>query len=95
MFEYGTLAVRLGEELEHKWLRLQQPPDKAALEVPDFSATTDLYSIVSNVYAMLIVPLEAKNVAMLVAVALLPFLPVALLAVPIDVILKKVADILL
>jgi hypothetical protein len=95
IFEYGGLAVRMGEQLERKWLKPNPLLDNSALEVPDFSATTDLYSIVANVYGMLIVPLEVRSVALLAGATLLPFLPLALLAAPLDVILKKLAGLLL
>ena len=66
-----------------------------ALEVPDFSATTDLYQVVSNVYDMRTVPIDVRDVLLLVATTLLPFLPIVLMAVPFDVILKDIAGLLL
>jgi hypothetical protein len=95
VFEYGALALKVGEQLEQKWLTPAQPADKASLAVPDFSATTDLYSIVSNVYAMLIVPLEIKSVVLLAGATLLPFLPLVLMVAPFDVIVRKIAGLLL
>jgi hypothetical protein len=95
LFQYGALALKVGNQLEHKWLSASQPTDEASLTVPDFSATTDLYSIVSNVYAMLIVPLEIKSVLLLAGATLLPFLPLALMMAPLDVIVQKIAGLLL
>jgi hypothetical protein len=91
MFTYGSLALRQGAQLEGKWFRPEHTVGEEALSVSDFSSTTDLYSIVSNVYAMQIVPLELKNLLMLVVATLLPFIPVALLSAPMDVILQKLA----
>jgi hypothetical protein len=91
MLSYGMLAQRMGEEFEHKWLASGARPGAEALAASDFSATTDLYSIVSNVYAMQIVPLDLKNLLLLLVVTMLPFVPVALLSAPIDVILGKLA----
>ena len=95
IFGYGALAVRLGTQMERKWLTPEKPMDADALGVPDFSATTDLYSIVANVYAMRIVPIDLKRLILLVVATLAPFIPVALLAVPLAVIVKKVAALLL
>jgi hypothetical protein len=82
-FRYGALATRIGSIFERKWL--QDPPQSATvLEKPDFSATTDLYGIVANVYALRIVPVDLKSALTLVSVILLPFVPVVLLAVPTD-----------
>jgi hypothetical protein len=94
MFAYGALAVRVGEQLESKWLSDRQPIDASSLEVPDFSATTDLYSIASNVYGMRVVPLEIKSLVLLVVATLLPFIPLALLIAPFDVIIRKLASLI-
>jgi hypothetical protein len=77
---YGALARDVGENFERKWLR--HPPAGNALEANDFSATTDLYSIAANVYAISFVPV-GWNMLLAVAIgAALPFIPVLLLAVP-------------
>jgi len=95
ILEYGGLTARLGEQFERKWLMMRQALNKGALEVPDFSATTDLNSITANVYAMYTVPLDLKRLILLAGAALLPFLPLVLLVAPLNVILKKVVDVLL
>jgi hypothetical protein len=93
MLDYGAMARDLGAQLENRWLR--QPMTKEALEVPHFSAATDLYSVVANVYTMNIVPLSLRNLALLAVAALLPFAPIELFAVsPIDL-LKKLTGLLL
>jgi uncharacterized membrane protein len=65
------------------------------LEVPDFSATTDLYQIVSNVREMKEVPVDLIQLRSLIIAVLLPFLPVALAAVPLRKILETVVKLLL
>jgi hypothetical protein len=92
---YGTLAARMGQQFEDKWLSSETTLGEEALSVSDFSATTDLYSIVSNVYAMQIVPLALKNLTFPIAVTLVPFFPLLLLSVPADVILRKLAALFL
>jgi hypothetical protein len=84
--EYGTLAERVGATFEGKWLGKTKGIDPAALDEPDFSATTDLYQVVSNVYAIRPVPIDLKDLIPLVIAMLIPFVPVVLLAVPTDVI---------
>ena len=95
MFQYGALAAGVGRQFERKWLERKGTVEDDALEVPDFSATTDLYQVVSNVYDMRTVPIDVRDVLLLVATTLLPFLPIVLMAVPFDVILKDVAGLLL
>jgi hypothetical protein len=83
--EYGALAEGVGQAFERKWLGARKT-DQDVLGQPDFSATTDLYQVVSNVYAIRFLPVGLKDLAMLVVAMLLPFVPVLLLAFPTDVI---------
>jgi len=92
---YGALALSEGQQFEQKWFQRVENIDESVLEVPDFSATTDLYQVVTNVYEMGIIPLELKNLVPLVTATLLPFVPVALMAVPLDVLLAQLAKFLL
>ena len=85
----------MGEQFEQKWLKSESVLGENALAASDFSATTDLYSIVANVDAMRIVPLQLKNLILLTVMTLLPFLPIALLSVPLDLILQKLAGLFL
>jgi len=93
VFEYGALARGIGLQLEHKWL--SRSVGEKALAASDFSATTDLYSVTANVYAMNILPLSLTNAAVLVVATLLPFIPVVLMSVSPEVIFHKLAGVLL
>ena len=87
IFEYGCLANRVGHQFEAKWLN--RDVDDEALDAPDFSATIDLYSVVGNVRQMSVVPISLQSVVRLIAVTLAPALPVALVAVPFDVLIQS------
>jgi len=93
MLSYGALAHQVGVEMERKWFRRNIESD--VLDANDFSATTDLYSIVSNVYGMTLVPLNVNQVVVLAVATLTPFLPLVFLAVSPDVILEKLIGALL
>lgn len=93
VFEYGALARDVGLQMERKWLN--RAADASALDVPDFSATTDLYAIAANVYSMNVFPISLTNIAALVVATLLPFVPVVLFSVSPAVILQKITGILL
>jgi hypothetical protein len=95
IFHYGKLAGNVGREFERKWVERTGVVDAGALEVEDFSATTDLYQIVANVYEMKDVPFGWRNLINLIIMVLLPFVPVALMAVPLKEILKALAKLLL
>jgi hypothetical protein len=86
-FEYGALARSVGLQMERRWLN--HAVESSALDANDFSATTDLYSIASNTYAMTIFPIGWSNLVVLVFSALLPFAPAVLLAISPEVILEK------
>ena len=95
IFTYGALATGEGQQFERKWLNRAEAVDESVLEVPDFSATTDLYQVVSNVYNMETIPLDLKDLIPLAIATLLPFVPVALMAVPLDVLLRQLVNLLL
>lgn len=91
--EYGALARRLGQQLERKWLNQELGAD--ALSAPDFSATTDLYSIAANVYTLNPVPVTLRQLIVLAVAGLLPFLPVIMLAVPPQELVMKLVGLLI
>lgn len=94
-FEYGALGCAVGRQFELRWLGRAGGVDESALDAPDFSATTDLYQVVANVYEMDSLPFGLKSLSEPVAATLLPFVPVALMAMPLDVVLKDIAKLLL
>jgi hypothetical protein len=84
-FEYDAFATRVGHNAESKWFRSRGELDREALEQPDFSATADLYAVVSHVRSMRVVPLGLKELKFLALAIVAPFVPVVLLALPFDV----------
>jgi hypothetical protein len=92
ILRYGGLADRLGREFEGKWLDETDPGP--TLEVPDFSAAVDLYSVVGNAYQMRFVPIDYGSLVLLVIATLSPFVPVLILALPFEVIVDGLANLL-
>jgi hypothetical protein len=93
IFSYGQLADAMGRQFERKWFT-RSGVSAEALEAPDFSATTDLYQVVSNVYEMGVLPFELRAMIALCVSALLPFLPVVVMTLPLKVILRDLASLL-
>lgn len=97
-FAYGALANNVGRQLEKKWLAPRpldaRVLDASALDVPDFSTATDLFQLAANVHQMRAVPIDTRSVAFIAISAVLPFVPVVLANVPLDVALKKITDLL-
>lgn len=95
IFQYGSLARYVGTKFEEKWIYRKGNVDETSLAVQDFSATTDLYSIAANVYEMREVPFTLRDLIGPIGVsAMLPFIPLALLAMPLEVILRGLAKLL-
>ena len=92
--EYGALAERVGSSFEDKWLGHGGQVANSMRDMQEFSTTTDLYSIVGNVYALRLVPIDAKSVVMFGIATLFPFVPVVFLALPADQILAGLKKLL-
>lgn len=93
--EYGELASRIGRRFEARWLRERRFVTSDALSATDFSATIDLYSVVSAVYTVRFVPLKARSTYKLVGATIIPFLPVLLTIVPTKDVMHFAAKLLL
>jgi hypothetical protein len=92
VLQYSALAGKLGREFESKWLDEGDPG--STLEVPDFSAAIDLYSVVTYTYQMRFVPVDLGSIVTLVIATLVPFVPVLLMGFPLEVVLGEVAKLL-
>jgi hypothetical protein len=88
IIDYGGLARAVGSQLEKKWRDYRKNVNEGVLDVPHFSATTDLYQVVSNVYQMKPFPIDTQDLIAMIVVSLLPFLPALLLEMPLDEILS-------
>jgi hypothetical protein len=95
MIDYGALADGVGRRFEERWLRTDREIDQDPLSAVDFSALTDLYSIVSNVREMRLAPMGVRDLVPIIAAALLPFVPLVLVALPLDVVLDGLAGVFL
>lgn len=94
IFEYGGLAEGVGRMFEEKWLRSYDKYASGALEATDFSATTDLYGIVSNVHEMRVLPFDLRGLLTLAVCTLLPFIPVVLMTIPLKQFLEEIMKLL-
>lgn len=90
IYEYGELAEGVGRMFEEKWLSSYEKYASGALEATDFSATTDLYGIVTNVHEMRILPFDLRGLFTLAVSTLLPFVPVVLMTIPLKQFLQEI-----
>jgi hypothetical protein len=95
VFAYGGLATSMGRRFEERWMPRSRNLGQDALEVPDFSATTDLNSIAAIVHEMRFVPFKSTSLLRLAGWTFAPFVPVAIAAVPFDVLADKILKLVL
>ena len=88
IFSYGRLASGVGYHFEREWLRPAEDVPAHALQAQEFSATTDLYAIVTNANTVKGIPIDLNGVVPLVLAILLPFVPLALFEMPLAELLK-------
>jgi hypothetical protein len=89
LIAYGSLATAMGHQFEAKWAQTDKVTQDS-LGVQDFSATTDLYSVVANVHGLRPFPFGVHDVSSIIVASLVPGLPIVLSVVPFDVIVKEV-----
>jgi len=94
IFEYGELGHSLGEQFENKQVKKRREVTAEALEIQDFSAMTDLYSIVANTYRVSYFPVTFGAIRELSIVTMLPFIPVVLSVIPFDQVLQALGKLL-
>jgi len=86
----GALAGRQLRAFEEKWLAANRPAAGDMLQAPDFSAVIDFNQTVTAMQKMKMLPFLPKQLVPLVVAALLPFLPVAAIEIPLKEILSQV-----
>ncbi len=86
----GALAGRQLRAFEEKWLAAGPGAAGEILQTPDFSAICDLNSTVTGIGKMNTLPFWPKQLIPLAVAALLPFVPVAAIEMPLKEIVLQV-----
>ena len=94
VFTYGELARRMGSAFEGKWMAPDRVVDRKTLELPDFSSTTDLYSVVAYAFDMQPFLFDYRIAVMIAIATLIPFAPIWLSVVPAKTILDHLVGLL-
>ena len=87
ILRYGAFARAVGEQFERKWLHRADSLDEDVLTVPDFSTTTDLYGVVSNINNIRVIPVGLVDLYALMVAALIPTIPVVIASIPFDTVI--------
>src|SRR5215475_10080863 len=93
-FVYGALAGEVGRQFERDCLKRERGSDDEAPNAQDFTSAANIYGIVANVYGMKDFPFGLRNLGLLIAATLAPFVPVALMVMPLTEIIKDFAKML-
>ena len=91
----GALANRIASELSATGIGRTDAFLANPLHIQTASAATSLNTLSSNVYAMRFIPLDPRSIIVLVAMTLLPFIPVLLMVLPLDVVVKDLSKFLI
>ena len=94
IFRYGALASRQIQRIEDKWLPEGAVPENSDSSMPDFRSITHLGHSVTAVHKMSLIPVNKEDVILLVIIALLPFIPVLAMQVPIGEIFSVLLKVL-
>ncbi len=94
IFKYGALGRDVALQFEKKWLDRPGTFDTATLETNDFSAMTDLNQVVSYAHNVRDFPFGWRELSYLAIGAVIPFIPAALMAVPLTELLHELAKLL-
>jgi hypothetical protein len=95
VLDYGVLANRIGREFERNWIGRVGDFVENPLHAQTTLATTNVCTLAANVYGMRFIPIDSRSVILLVAMTLLPFIPIALMVVPLNVVVKDLARFLI
>ena len=90
--DYGALAIEYTQGFDKKWVRQGRPSETDLLGASDIQSLADLSNSFAIIDAMRITPPNLRNAASLLAAALLPILPLLAAVVPVEVILKQIAQ---
>jgi hypothetical protein len=93
--QYSALALRMDRRLRLKYRSVGSDIDQGAPDMSDFTGTNAANAIGGTASAVRVLPLELRSVGLLMVTTFLPFVPVWLLAVPLDELAKKLSAFLL
>jgi hypothetical protein len=95
VLSHGRIGVTIGRLFEDKWLADSIHWNQNVLSAHDVSGAKYFASIVENVYKMRLVPIGAPMVMRLAVFTLMPMIPVLLVVLPLDLLMRQLLKMLL
>ena len=93
--DYGHLARRYVDDFDAKWLRGQAPPDEPLIGSADIQSLADLGNSYEVVRTMRTIPITRDTLIQLVAMTLLPIVPLLLTMISVEELFKQLLKIVL
>jgi len=90
LLEYSALAMEYVRSFDSKWLRGRASPEESLLGSSDIQSLADMINSFSSVRQMRIVPLDRKISLTFLVAAAIPFLPLLLMVLPVQELIKGV-----
>jgi hypothetical protein len=90
LLEYSALAMEYVRSFDSKWLRGRVSPEESLLGSSDIQSLADMINSFSAVRQMRIVPLDRKISLTFLVAAAIPFLPLLLMVLPVQELIKGV-----
>jgi hypothetical protein len=94
VLEYGALADHIGLEFERNWVGRSADIVRDASLPGALTATANVFTLTSRIYSMRFIPVDTRSVIALFGITLVPFSPIILMALPLDVVIKDIAKFL-
>jgi hypothetical protein len=94
LFEFGVLSAAHGQAFEARWIGTNAQEGAEMLGNPDATSLANLSHGFEHISQMRPIPLDRRTLVALVAAAALPMLPVLLISMPIDELIRDVVKIL-
>lgn len=95
LFEYAGLATEYTRAFDQKWVRRTPPPSDPLLGTADVQSLADLSNSFQIIEQMRVVPPSRRNLVSLLLATLLPMLPFLLAILPMEEILKQLAQLVM
>ncbi len=93
LLDFGSLVLRYDRKFEEKWIeRKSAETDESLLGSSDIQSLADIASAYEHVNDMWPVPFDTKGFGILIVASILPLIPLVATEVPLQEILKKLAE---
>jgi hypothetical protein len=91
--EYGGLGQRYARAFDTKWIDTPAP-DEELLGTSDIQSLADLGGAFARIQEMRVIPVDWRTMIPVMISAVLPFLPILLLTMPLEEILQRIVGVL-